>query len=47
MKEQLIRVGRAFRIDGDMASYEEIKIGLVNQTYKPIMCLPTVNINPI
>ena len=34
MKEQLMRVGRAFRIDGDMVSYEEIKVGIVNQTYK-------------
>ena len=34
MREQLVRVGRAFRIDGEMVSYEEIKIGLVNQTYK-------------
>ena len=34
MTDQLIRIGRAFRIDGDMVSYEEIKIGIVNQTYK-------------
>ena len=34
MKDQLVRVGRAFSIDGDMVSYEEIKIGIVNQTYK-------------
>ena len=34
MKEQLVRVGRAFRINGEMVSYEEIKIGIVNQTYK-------------
>lgn len=34
MKEQLARVGRAFRIDGNMVSYEEIKVGIVNQTYK-------------
>lgn len=34
MKDQLIRIGHAFRIDGDMVSYEEIKVGIVNQTYK-------------
>ena len=34
MKDQLTRVGRAFRISGELVSYEEIKIGLVNQTYK-------------
>ena len=34
MREQLMRVGHAFRINGEMVSYEEIKIGLVNQTYK-------------
>lgn len=34
MKEQLMRVGRAFRIDGEFVSYEEIKVGIVNQTYK-------------
>ena len=27
-------VGHAFRINGDMVSYEEIKVGIVNQTYK-------------
>ena len=34
MKEKLLHVSRAFRIPYDMISYEEIKVGLVNQTYK-------------
>ena len=34
MKEKLLRVCQAFRIPGDMVSYEEIKVGIVNQTYK-------------
>lgn len=34
MKNKLTQVGRAFRIAGDMVSYEEIKVGIVNQTYK-------------
>lgn len=34
MREKLLRVCREFRIPGDMISYEEIKIGNVNRTYK-------------
>lgn len=34
MKDILLRVCRAFRVDGIMTSYEEIKVGIVNQTYK-------------
>ena len=34
MKDKLLHVCRAFRIEYDMISYEEIKVGLVNQTYK-------------
>lgn len=34
MKEKLLHVCRAFRIPGDMISYKEIKVGIVNQTYK-------------
>lgn len=34
MREQLERVGYAFRIDGSIVSYEEIKVGIVNQTYR-------------
>lgn len=34
MKEKLLRVCREFRIIGDMVSYDEIKVGNVNRTYK-------------
>ena len=34
MKDILLDVCRGFRITYDMISYEEIKVGLVNQTYK-------------
>lgn len=34
LKNELLRVCRAFRIAGDLVSYEELKIGIINQTYK-------------
>ena len=34
MKEKILHICREFRIYGDLASYEEIKVGNVNQTYK-------------
>ena len=34
MTEQLKRVCRAFRIEGEWASYEEISVGNINHTYK-------------
>ena len=34
MTNILYQVCRAFRINGTMTSYEEIKVGIVNQTYK-------------
>lgn len=34
MKEKLLRVCREFHIAGDMVSYDEIKVGNVNRTYK-------------
>ena len=34
MREKLLEICRAFRIPGEMASYEEIKMGNVNRTYK-------------
>lgn len=34
MREKLLDVCREFRISGDMVSYEEIKVGNVNRTYK-------------
>ncbi len=34
MKRQLLRVSNAFCITGVMTSFEKIKVGLVNQTYK-------------
>lgn len=32
--EEVLRVCRAFRIAGEMVSCEELKVGLINQTYK-------------
>ena len=34
MREKLLEICRAFRIPGEMVSYEEIKMGNVNRTYK-------------
>ena len=38
MKEKLAHICRVFRIAGEMVSYEEIKAGNVNRTYK-VKCL--------
>lgn len=34
VREKLLEICRAFRIPGEMVSYEEIKMGNVNRTYK-------------
>lgn len=34
MDQKLEKIGKAFRIEGDYAGYEKIKVGNVNQTYK-------------
>lgn len=40
MDNKLLQVCRAFRIEGEMVSWEEIKVGNVNRTYKANFILP-------
>lgn len=40
IKEEILRVCRAFRIIGEMISCEELKIGIINQTYKVTFGMP-------
>lgn len=40
MKEKLMKVCSAFRLPGTMISYEEIKVGNVNHTYKVVFLQP-------
>lgn len=34
IRAELLHVCRAFQIEGDMISYEKVKVGIINQTYK-------------